>query len=75
MAVKQPDPICTGCNKRPDEIGEYVTSAKWDGITPDEYVRTEEGTYNSKNGHFLCTDCYIAADYPSKPGRGRWVAP
>lgn len=68
--------ICTGCNKRPDEIEEYKEMAKEAGITPDEFVKSEEGTLNKTNGHFLCTDCYIAAGMPSNhyPGPG-WVAP
>ena len=38
-------------------------------MTPDAYVRAEEGTYNRENGHFLCTDCYVRASMPSKPDR------
>jgi hypothetical protein len=68
-----PAPICTGCNKKPDEIEEYKEAVAGSKTTPDEYVRTEEGTYNPQNGHFLCTDCYIAAGMPASP-RG-WVAP
>lgn len=70
---KLPDPICTGCNKRPDDIEEYVDMGKAEEMTPDEFVRTEEGTYNKDNGHFLCTECYIRAGQPSSP-RG-WTAP
>lgn len=66
-------PICTGCKKHPSEIDEYVELALVEETTPDAYVRSEEGTYNRKNGHFLCTGCYIAAGMPSSP-RG-WIAP
>ena len=66
-------PLCTGCNKTPSQIDEFIEIAKEEGITPDDYVRNEEGTYNRTNGHFLCTDCYIKAGMPSSP-RG-WVAP
>lgn len=72
-------PLCTGCNKNPDQIQEYVDGAKEMSeqesieLTPDEFVREEEGTYNKTNGHFLCTDCYIEAGMPSSP-KG-WVAP
>lgn len=66
-------PLCTGCNKHPDQIEEYVELAQDEGITPDDYVRTEEGTYNRENGHFLCTACYCHAGMPSSD-RG-WVAP
>lgn len=69
----RPDPICVGCKKRPDEIEEYIEIAKIEEMTPDQFVRSEEGTYNRANGHFLCTDCYAKAGMPSTP-RG-WVAP
>jgi len=66
--------ICTGCNKKPDEIEEYVELAEEENVTPDEYVKHEEGTYNNRNGHFLCTSCYIKAGMPSLPWPSRWVA-
>jgi hypothetical protein len=70
-----PLPICGRCGKRPDEIEEYVEAASEcaDGSTPDDYVRSEEGTYNKENGHFLCTTCYVEAGVPSSD-RG-WVCP
>ena len=70
--------ICVGCNKHPAEIEEYVEAVAEqpeEYTDPDDYVRQEEGTLNTANGHFLCTDCYIAAGMPSKPYRDRWVAP
>ena len=67
------EPLCTGCKKRPAEIQEYVDIAREEGMTPNEFVRQEEGTYNPRNGHFLCTSCYIAAGQPST-SRG-WQAP
>lgn len=68
--------ICTGCNKTADELEEYIESAKDAGMTVEQYVREEEGTYNPQNGHFLCTDCYIKAGMPSNhyPQKG-WIAP
>jgi hypothetical protein len=68
-------PICTGCNKTPDKIQEYIECAEDEEMTPDDYVRSEEGTYNPSNGHFLCTDCYIEAGMPSKPYPDKWIAP
>jgi len=69
-------PLCTGCNKRPDEIEEYIEGAKESEISPDQYVKEEEGTYNPSNGHFLCTDCYINAGMPANPHpQPGWVAP
>lgn len=77
----RPQAICTGCNKTPAEIPEYVDEAaqlslelesqtQW---SPDDFVWAEEGTLNRENGHFLCTDCYIKAGMPTGP-KG-WVAP
>ena len=67
------DMICIGCGKRPSEIEEYVEIAKMEDMTPEDYIRTEEGTYNSSNGHFTCTVCYFRLGMPSSP-RG-WIAP
>ncbi len=66
-------PICINCKKHPDELEEYIESAKENETTPDEFVRTEEGTYNPDNGHFVCTDCYIKIGMPSSSFG--WVAP
>lgn len=68
-------PICVGCHKHPSEIDEYVEGAADEEITPDEYARTEEGTYNAENGHFLCTSCYIKAGMPSLPFPNKWITP
>lgn len=73
---KEINPICTGCNKRPDEIEEYIEGAAELEMTTDNYVKEEEGTYNPTNGHFLCTDCYIKAGMPSNPHpQPNWTAP
>ena len=68
-----PSPYCIGCHKTATEIDEYKDIAADEGMSPNEYVRSEEGTYNRENGHFLCTDCYVKAGCPSSP-RG-WIAP
>ncbi len=72
---KEAKPICIGCNKHPDQIEEYIEAAKDEDMTPDEYVRQEEGTYNRENGHFACTSCYITMGMPAKPYPETWVAP
>jgi hypothetical protein len=61
------------CNRYPDEITEYVRASEEEDITPDEYVAQEEGTYNSVNGHFLCTECYIKVGMPTAPNG--WTCP
>lgn len=68
---------CYRCRLTPDKIEEYIEGAKDEGITPDEFVKKEEGTYNESNGHFCCTDCYIEIGMPATaPGaETRWIAP
>jgi hypothetical protein len=44
-----------------------------ESMTPEQVVREQEGTFNPRNGHFLCTDCYIKAGMPSSPVG--WHAP
>lgn len=64
---------CIGCHKPPSEIAEYIEAAESEDMTPEEYVKSEEGTYNRSNGHFACTDCYFAMGMPSSPTG--WKAP
>lgn len=64
---------CIGCGKAPAEIDEYIEMAEIEEISPEQYVRSEEGTFNPENGHFACTTCYIGMGMPSSP-RG-WKAP
>lgn len=71
--TSRPELICTGCNKRPTEIEEYIEMGEVEDMTPDDYVWQEEGTLNHTNGHFLCTSCYMDAGMPSSP-QG-WIAP
>lgn len=66
-------PLCIGCNKRPEEIEEYVEMGDVESMTPNSFVLLFEGTLNRSNGHFLCTDCYEKAGSPSS--REGWHAP
>jgi hypothetical protein len=71
-ANPRPELICTGCNKHPSELAEYLDMAEVEDMTPDDYVWQEDGTLNRANGRFLCTDCYMDAGMPSSPTG--WVA-
>lgn len=71
LLVPEGEIFCAGCGKRPHELPEYLEPAKEENITPAEYVRLEEGTFNPENGHFLCTPCYVAAGQPSSPNGWR----
>ncbi len=66
--------ICIRCLRAPVEIHEYRVAADREDMTPDAFVRSNEGTLNESNGHFACTECYIAMGMPTAPGRG-WKAP
>jgi len=64
---------CIRCKKTPYELSEYVDAAKEIGITAQQFVIYEEGTYNPKSGHFACTECYIKLNMPAS-AKG-WKAP
>ena len=55
---------CARCNRRPNEIPEYVEAARMEQETPDEFVSLEEGTFNPLTGRFWCSDCYIKLGQP-----------
>lgn len=55
---------CKLCGKTPSELEEYVSAAKAENMTPEEYVQQEEGTYNEQTGEFYCTPCYVNAGMP-----------
>lgn len=82
MSVMQDRPSefrCYKCKRSPEQITEYIVTAKEAGMTPSDYVWQEEGTLNPANGHFACTTCYINAGMPvgadGRGGPGRWMAP
>lgn len=43
---------CLKCNKKPNEIVEYVQLAKEENITPEQFVIKNEGTFNKETGYF-----------------------
>ena len=57
---------CIVCKKSPNEIDEYIDYGKRENMTPTEFVKSEEGTFNRflKN-KFYCTSCYIKAGQPA----------
>ena len=68
------DVTCIGCNTKAAQLTEYIDAAiEWDYKSAAEYVISEEGTFNVKNGHFLCTPCYVQWGAPT--GEHGWVAP
>lgn len=55
---------CKICGRTPDKIDEYIEMAEIEDMTPEEYVRTEEGTFNHITEMFYCTECYINIGMP-----------
>lgn len=68
---------CAVCRKEPHQLPEYVEAAanynqelledesQGAPISEEDFVRTEEGTFNSSNNLFVCTLCYIRVGQPS----------
>lgn len=63
-------PICKGCGKFPNEIYEYTDMAEALQITPDEYVKEYEDTYDPRLQKFFCTDCWVKAGCPVQTPEG-----
>lgn len=55
---------CKVCGKQPHEIEEYTYYAKENEMTPEEFVRQQEGTYNPETQLFYCTECYFRVGMP-----------
>lgn len=55
---------CKICGRKPEEISEYIESAKEARLTPTQYVILEEGTFNPGTEKFYCTACYAKIGMP-----------
>lgn len=62
--IMEENSICVGCNKKSSELEEYVEAAKEINLSPEEYVRLEEGTYNRAHSTFYCSECYVKLGMP-----------
>lgn len=56
--------MCACCGKEPNNIEEIVHESEMEGVTPEEFTKTD-GTYSSIVNLFVCTDCYRKAGMPS----------
>lgn len=56
---------CPYCDRKPHEIQEYIDGAKQENCTPEQYVISEEGTYDGRTKLFACTSCYINIGMPT----------
>lgn len=52
------------CGQKPEEIIEYIVEADEEGITPEQFVVENEGTFNPVTGRFYCTNCYVKVGMP-----------
>lgn len=73
-------PYCPDCKRSCVDIPEVLFFANEEGISPESWIRSEEGTYNPTNEHFLCDTCFIAREQSTGqrlvgPGGTRWVCP
>lgn len=50
---------CSGCGRMPEEILEYWHRAEaiHDAVTPSEYIRISEPSFNRLLRRFVCIDC------------------
>ncbi len=55
---------CKNCGKHPCDLEEYKSAALEAEMTPEAYVRKEEGTYNPETDLFYCTPCYVLVGMP-----------
>ena len=64
---------CVICGKAPSMISEYTMMAEENGFnSPEDFVRSEEGTYNPSNDLFCCTGCYIKIGMPLGVATTKW---
>lgn len=73
-------PYCPGCKKQAHEIPSVKDFAADFELTPEQFIRHEEGTYNPVNEHFLCEDCFIRIEDVAGgrlvgPQGRRWICP
>jgi hypothetical protein len=75
------DPICERYAGDMDDYDTFIFESEEDEaargpVTPEmreNYVISDEGTYNHLNGHFTCDTCFIRIGMPSSPSG--WKCP
>lgn len=75
------DPFCKRYASEMDHLDSFLFESEEDEaergpVTPEmreEYVISDEGTYNHLNGHFTCDTCYIKIGMPTAPSG--WKCP
>lgn len=75
--VADGEPYCFRCGKPASSFSAYWLEEPLGVTGAADYVRREEGTYNSDTNRFACDACYIAIGMPVSDGihGGGWRAP
>lgn len=69
---KDEDILCPYCEKKPDDLHEYITGAEeYNNEFEADYsaldwMRMFEGTYDKYTGLFACNNCYIKIGQPTR---------
>ena len=63
--IRPDNPQCSVCKKEAHEIPVYVAYAEMEGMTPEDFIYMNEGTFNYRNNLFYCNKCYIKIGMPS----------
>ena len=63
---------CAVCKKTPVELEEFDESEgkSFSGMTPEEYIKTFDTTYNRELDIFYCNYCYLELGAPD--GRAKF---
>lgn len=74
-------PYDPSCKREAKDIPSVVQFAQENAMTPEEFIKAEEGTYNPVTGHFLCDPCFLVEESMhaglrlTGPDNTRWVCP
>ena len=63
---------CVVCGKKVEDILIYRLMAEEEGLTPEEFVINNEGTYNREKDIFCCDGCYIKIGMPLGKAKLSW---
>ena len=58
---------CRRCLLRGDECPEIVMQAEEQEIAVDDWIESEDPSFDGFNGQFLCGDCFILGDKEDAP--------
>jgi len=53
-----PTPVCTCCDRIARDIPGVKTAAHFMNLTPEDFVRHHDNSYDEKTGDFICDGCF-----------------